>query len=360
MNHPKEKDRLSVIESLSKGFQIVSRHWWLILIPILLDAFLWLGPQASIQNIVTETMETLDAELADMPTQDMGEWFLTLRDALQEAAARYNTFSMLRVAMLGVPSLIIWGGAYLSSPSIYESLWVSFLRVTEMPDLLVSVSEAEFRNAPVWQVPSQGSWLLVSIGLTLVGVTIGCIYMTVMAQSLNSATESWAFWPRAWRLGRRFVLYWILRALVLLILGIPFGLTFALLMALNTGLALLFTSIAMGMATWLSFYGSFVIAAMVVNDAGVWRAILNSVNVVLRNFWSTLWLFVLINLIGGGLTLLWQQLSRGSWWTWIAIVGNAYISTSLIAASLLFYQDRYTSWQRALTELLAKQSKRMA
>ena len=110
---------MGVIESLSKGFQIVTRHWWLILIPVLLDAFLWLGPQASIQSIVYETMETLDAELADVPAEDMGDWFLTFRDALQEAAARYNTFSMLRVAMLGVPSLIIWGGAHLSSPSMY-------------------------------------------------------------------------------------------------------------------------------------------------------------------------------------------------------------------------------------------------
>jgi hypothetical protein len=99
---------------------------------------------------------------------------------------------------------------------------------------------------------------------------------------------------------------------------------------------------------------------MVVNDASVWRAVLNSINVVLRNFWSTLWLFVLINLIGGGLTILWQQFSRGSLLTWVAIVGNAYISSSLIVASMLFYQDRYASWQQALTEHLVRQSKRMA
>jgi hypothetical protein len=264
---------------------------------------------------------------------------------------------MLRVAMLGVPSLIIWGGARLGSPSIYESLWVSFLRVTNMPDLLISVPDADFVNTPVWQIRGQGNWLLTSLGLTSLGILLGCIYMTIVAQSLHTSEESWAFWPRAWRLGKRFVLFWILRALILVILGIPFTLVFALLIALNTGLALLFTSIALGMATWLSFYGTFVIAAIVVNDASVWRAVLNSVNVVLRNFWSTLWLFILINLIGGGLTLLWQELSRGSWWTWLAILGNAYISTSLIAASLLFYQDRYTSWQQALTELLAKQGK---
>jgi hypothetical protein len=330
------------------------------LIPILLDAFLWLGPRASIQDLVGETLETLEAELGGIPTEDMGDWFSSFRDVLQSAADRYNTFSLLRVAMLGVPSLMVWGGAQLSSPTIYESLWVSFLRMTNMPDLLLSVSEAEFVSMPVYQIQDQGGWLLISLGLTIAGVVIGCTYLTIVAQSLGHPEEPWALWPRVWRLGRRFMLLWILRALILFILGVPFALVFALLMALNVGLAILFASISIGLATWLSFYACFAVAAMVVNDTSVLRAILNSVNVVLRNFWPTLWLFILINLIGGGLTLLWQQLSSGSWWTWIAIVGNAYISTSLIVASFLFYQDRYASWQEALTKLMARQSERMA
>ncbi len=65
-------------------------------------------------------------------------------------------------------------------------------------------------------------------------------------------------------------------------------------------------------------------------------------------------------LLGGGMTLLWQRLSQGTWWTWIAIVGNAYIGTSLVTASLLFYQDRYTRWQEALAELLATQREQAA
>jgi hypothetical protein len=125
---------------------------------------------------------------------------------------------------------------------------------------------------------------------------------------------------------------------------------------LSPELALLFASIALGLATWLSFYGTFVLTAMIVNDAPVLRAIWNSIGVVLRNFWPTLWLFILINLIGGGLTILWQQVSHGVW-TGLAIIANAYVGTSLIAASLLFYQDRYMRWQEAVAELLAKQGK---
>jgi hypothetical protein len=139
-------------------------------------------------------------------------------------------------------------------------------------------------------------------------------------------------------------------------LGIPFIFAMALISMLSPQLALLFASITLGLATWLSFYGTFILASMVVNDARVPRAIWNSIGVVLRNFWPTLWLFILINLIGGGMTILWQQISHRAW-TGLAIVGNAYIGTSLIAASLLFYQDRYGRWQEALAEPLAKQEK---
>jgi hypothetical protein len=215
----------------------------------------------------------------------------------------------------------------------------------------------------VWQVQSEGIWLLLILGFSLLGTAIGCTYLASLTPDHKSIDDKAAlkrpsFWARAGKLIVRFVLFWLLRTVVLVLLGIPFVFALALLSMISGQLALLFASITIGLATWLSFYGTFILAAMVVNDAPVLRAIWNSVGVVLRNFWSALWLFVLINLIGGGLTILWQQVSHGAW-TGLAIIGNAYVGTSLIAASLLFYQDRYTRWQEALAELLAKQGKQV-
>jgi hypothetical protein len=226
----------------------------------------------------------------------------------------------------------------------------------DMPDLLLSVPRATFAFPTVWQVQGQGAWLLLALGLSVLGIAIGSVYLTALWPESEHAPKPPSFWGRVGKLGVRFVLFWLLRALVLALLGVPFIFALALLSLLSPELAMLFASITIGLATWLSFYGTFVLAAMVVNDAPVLRALWNSIGVVLRNFWATLWLFILINLIGGGLTILWQQISRGAW-TGLAIVGNAYVGTSLIAASLLFYQDRYARWQEALAELLAKQGK---
>jgi hypothetical protein len=268
----------------------------------------------------------------------------------------YNALSGLRVGMLGVPSLLIWGGARLGSPSAYEGLWVSFLRTIDMSDLLATIPRAGFAQAAVWEIRGEGTWLLLMLGLWLLGTAIGSTYLALLWQGTQPDLVRPPFWSRAGKLGVRFVLFWLLRAVVFAMLGIPFFLVTALIGVISPQLALLFVSIVLGLAAWLSFYGTFILSSMVVNDAPVLRAIWNSVGVVLRNFWPTLWLFILINLIGGGLTILWQQVSHGAW-TGLAIVANAYVGTSLIAASLLFYQDRYVRWQQAVADLLAKQGK---
>ena len=45
-----------VIETLSNGYGVVNRHPWILLLPILLDLFLWLGPQVSVAQLVSRTL----------------------------------------------------------------------------------------------------------------------------------------------------------------------------------------------------------------------------------------------------------------------------------------------------------------
>jgi len=360
-NTPPERSiDLSVIDSLGKGFEVVARRWWLILIPVLLDTFLWLGPKAAVEDLVQETVTALRTELADLPAEGAGNWSEILDVLEQDVVPRYNAFTALRVGTLGIPSLITWGGARLGSPSAYEALWVSLLGILDMPELLVAVSDADFIRPLVWQIGNELTWLLLALSLTAIGIAVGSAYLTAISRSVSEDESPLPFWQHALRLGANVVLFWVLRAIVLVVLGVPFFLLTWALSLISPGLALLFGTVVLGLATWASFYAIFTIAALAVNRATLLQALWNSFSVVLRSFWPTLWLFVLINLIGGGLTILWQQLSTGSWWTWLAIVGNAYVGTSLVAASLLFYQDRYTRWRRAIAELLSRQGQRAA
>ena len=347
---------MSIIDSLTEGFKRVYRHWWVLLIPILLDAFLWIGPRASIEYLMEETVQTLKTDSGDFgASEEMVEVWSVIDATLTEVIPHYNSFSTLRVSALGVPSLLVWGGARFGVPSRYEVLWVFFLLGIDMDEMLISVTEATFVDSSVWQLPNGVAWLLSALALTVVGILIGSVYMTSISYSLD---QTGAFWPRLLRFGIRFALFGVLRIVMGIVMGIPVWIVTLALGALNPSLAYLFSTIVLGLLAWLSFYGIFFIAALAVNNASLWRAIWNSFNIVMRNFWPTLGLFLLINLIGGGLTILWQQLSTGSWLTLVGIVGNAYVGTSLVTASLVFYLDRYARWQELVAELL-RQSKQL-
>ena len=345
---------MGIIDCLSKGFRAVNKHWWVLLVPILLDTFLWLGPHASVEHILQNPIQILQDEVAALPSEVSPELMDAFRALLEDVARDLNLFSSLRVGTLGVPSLFAWGATTLSSPSAYETLWVRFLQITNMPDMLLSVPDTGLISVLVWQVPNVGIWLLLTLFFSLGGILVGSAYLSLVSSALSSAEEPAPFWPRTLRLSGHILLFWALRIAAILVAGIPFLVVFVILSSLSSGLAILFTTIVMGLVTWLSFYAIFFVSAMVVNGASVLRALWNSFNVVMRNFWSTLWLFLLINLIGGGLTILWTQLTNGSWPTLISILGNAYVGSGLVSASLIFYQDRYARWQEVINELRAK------
>lgn len=354
---------MGIIDALGRGFQKVNRHWWLLLVPVLLDLFLWVGPHASIQQLVDRALHSLEVDLPEVQTVDgiEGQGWDSVRALAEQVVPGYNSFSSLRVGSLGVPSLAAWGGARLGAPSSYEIMWVAFALMVDMPQLMVSLRDASFVTPLVWQMPNEMVWLLTALGLTVVGIVIGSFYMAALSRALDVGEDEppEGLWSRTLRFASRYGTFWLLRLGLLVAIGLPVLLLTMALAALSPGLASLFTTVVLGLVTWASFYGIFFVPALAVNEVSIWRAIWNSFNVVLRNFWPTLGLFLLINLIGGGLTILWQQFSHGSWLTVVGIVGNAYVGTGLIAASLLFYRDRYTRWQELVAELM-RRSKRMA
>ncbi|MBN1933321.1 MAG: hypothetical protein JW934_01585 [Anaerolineae bacterium] len=351
---------MSIIDALSQGFSTIHRRWWVLLIPVLVDLFLWLGPQAAIAHIVSDVSDVLiDSDLLAQAGQSDPELVEMIRTTLDGVGKNYNLFSSLRVRMLGMPSLLVWGGAGYHLPSVYEVFWIYFLQMIDIPELAISVSQATFVNHPVWQIGSQAILLGMTLLVSSIGVAVGAIYLTWISPEIDKTADPPSFWSRVTQLSGRVLLFWLLRVIALILLGLPFFLFLGLLSMFSANLAIIVGISGMGALTWLSFYGIFFVTSMVVNHTTIWQALWNSLNVVLRNFWPTLGLFVLINLIGGGLTILWQQLSKGAWLTLIGILGNAYVGSSLLAGSLIFYRDRYDRWRERVAQILADTRKEL-
>ena len=89
------------------------------------------------------------------------------------------------------------------------------------------------------------------------------------------------------------------------------------------------------------FYLYFVTAALIMDNATLPAAMLRSLRLVRENFWATLGLILLTNLITLGIALLLLQMAAlAPWAGLVAIALNAYIGTGLSMALLVFYRTR--------------------
>ena len=59
--HEQEKSTTlpGIFATISAGFDLTARHLWLLLLPVILDIFYWLGPRLRFQNLITQLTEQM-------------------------------------------------------------------------------------------------------------------------------------------------------------------------------------------------------------------------------------------------------------------------------------------------------------
>ena len=321
---------MGIIDSLASGFGIVSRRLWLILIPVLLDVYLWLGPRVSIEPLFKRLEPLLNPQAALALSKSDAQLMDASREAFMQMGKSFNLLSMLVNSLLGVPSLVV-----------------------------ISPSDINTSQIPTIQISS--GW--VAFGLTLllsvVSVLIAVAYLTLIARVVSDVGLNLG------QIARQIVVVWgrvLLLALILLLLSVVFVLPVSVLSALLAFISQSLAFLAIGLFSLVAFwviilvmiYLVFCVDSMLINDAGIRVAMRNSVVIVRRNFWPTIGLIVLVNVIGAGLSLVWQRLTFAPWAVVVGILGNAYVGSGLVASVLVFYRDRYLKWQKDLVDIAAK------
>lgn len=306
---------MEVIDTLTEGFNLISKRIWLILLPIVLDLALWLGPQLSLVALLQQQ----NPDLTNAPP-DLAKLMRSVEQMRQSAlvvAEKFNLFSVLTLfapQTLGVPSLMSKG---LPETSLLKSHWI----------------------IPVGSDLAFYGWMFL---LLLAGTLIGCVYWGLIAQQVRDGhTDLRSLWRRAVVWWGKLVLLILALVVISLILLLPTMLAVGFLAVLNQEIAFIAMGLMMALALWvvtlIFLYGFFFTAAFIIDDQGIWVAIRNSIQLVHRKFWHTLGLIVLVQVITAGLTIIWRGLTGYSWGTFVGIVGNAYAGSALVAASLIFY-----------------------
>lgn len=290
------RERVGVIDIIAAGFTSAAKQWWAMSIPIVLDLYLWLGPRLSPQPFIKQI-------LSKMP----------LPEGSQVLLGGMNLFSLLSSSLLRVPST---GGAETAAPAFVQP---AVLVVDDGLSLL--------------------GWVLL---LFSSGLFLGSLYLVLLAQPLmpmggrGRLRQAGALWLRA------ICLVFFLFAGAIIV-GLPATLTITLASLISPLLAQAVSLASLAFLIGIAFYLFFTIEAMVISEVGPLRAAWNSITVVRRNPWSAVGFIILINIIGLGLLRVWRSLGGTAWGEVLAILGNAFVGSGLVASSLLYYRDRYNA-----------------
>ena len=318
-----EKNKFSppqLIPTILAGFNVVANNIGLILFPLGLDLLIWFGPQFKLEKL----LKPIYAQAFDLLIANNNEEFRQILQSTQiemEAILnRINLTSALSTFPIGIPSLLSGQGIEntpLGSPTIFE-------------------------------LPSFGLIFLLTILFIFLGLLLGSIYLSTIAQIIYTEKLTIDLGVLINKMIKGVALSIIL-VLIVIILVIPVLFIISLFSLFSPLLSQIILLISTFILIWLLIPLAFSPHGIFAKNLGVLQSILQSVKIV-RSYLPGTGMFLLAAiLIAQGLDLLWIAAPPNSWLTLIGIIGHAFIYTALISASFIYYQ-KSNEWAQELLE----------
>lgn len=299
-----------IFDTIALGMSVVLAQPLLLLVPVVVDAYLWLGARLSPRALTDALGRWLE--------RTGGEDGRQLGDRLRDLG---ESSDMTGLLSLFVPSVLSW------------------------------VDRSEI--ADVWGgtvVRPSGPWVVL-IGIALLGVSLalGVLFRVPLAFDVRGVR------PTVGRIARAAAVAWVrylgflllVAALVALVLG-PAVVLSGLLLLVGINIVPLLTLVIVVPALWAMIFLYFAPDAIVVNEVGPIRAGYLSFNVVRRNFWPSVGFIVVVFVISVGLPLVWARFLDNAPGVLLALLGNAFIATGLALAQMRFFYDRLSRWRADL------------
>lgn len=299
-----------LLPTLIKGFNTVAGQVHLILLPVLVDLFLWLGPKLRVHDLLVPMMNSITANMLRLAPADMLETVRTATAIYTEMLEHLNLFAAIRTIPVGVPSLMARLGE-ITSP--LQLSWVF-----ETPSLRLGIAAIG--------------------GLLMLGFFLGTIYFNSLARfsQLEPANFNW---KKLFSQYAQTLVFFLILVGLLIAVSIPMLILISVLSLISAGLAQFFLMLIVFLALWLVLPLVFSPHGIFALDQKVVPSMLLSLRMV-RFFLPGTSLFILFSiLISEGLNMVWTLPGTDSWLMVLGISGHAFIVTALLAASFLYYRD---------------------
>lgn len=318
----------SIFAVLRAGFDAVSNRVGIILFPVSVDLFIWLGPHIGIKKIILDFIDRL-SQTPGWEGSPSSELFEANFDILTQLSGRINLMGLLRSYPVGIPSLM--AGIQPIETPIYEPL--------------------------LWAANSIGSILLIGIFIMFIGLAAGTVYYLFVSHLV--LYESVDFREAIRDLPRAFfqVIIFLLVILgLMIIVSFPASciLSIIALSGLSLGQFVIFLFI--GILLWMIFPILLTPQIIIMQKKNAFSALKNSMSITRMTLPTTGMLFAIIFLISEGLDILWRIPEESSWLTLLGILGHAFVTTSLLASTFFYYRDAERWTQSVFRKVLLSSS----
>jgi hypothetical protein len=179
-------------------------------------------------------------------------------------------------------------------------------------------------------------WLL----LALCGLLLGTFYFTLVSQAALQGQvnlgQAISQWPWLARQVFSLAIFWVV---LLLGLALPFICLLSVLLITGLNIGQLALLIFTGLAIWIFFPLAFSPHGIFTFRSRLWATILQSLQMTRATLPSTGLFLLAVLVLSQGLNMVWRLPRESSWFSLIGVIGHAFITTGLLAASFVYYRD---------------------
>ena len=316
----------NVITSLRAGFDAIANQIVIILIPIGIDLFLWLGPHLQVKTLLNNYLDRM-LTLTQASASQTGDLISTSIEMMRTFAMHFNLISLLRTIPVGIPSIM-----------------ASRLPVT------TPVGSPEFIDLtnPIIAI-------CLTIGLLVAGLIAGSFYYNLIVQVSFNSKLDFKKVIKNWIWSSVQIVSLVLALLIIfIIITIPSSCVISVITLIGMPLGQFALFIYFGVILWLAFPLLFSAHGVFMYHNNSLASVRRSIILTRMTLPTTSLFFLSILAISEGLDMLWRVPSENSWLTLVGVGGHAFITSALLAASFIYYRDADNWSQETLRSLKSR------
>jgi len=317
----------NVIKSIRNGFDAITKHLILLLFPVGLDLVLWFGPHLQIKSLIKGLIVEMN-NVSELMPADFGEVMEAGQEIWMVGAERINLLIGLRSLPVGI-----------------FSLFTGILPV-----------ENPLGTPMFWDVTNLNAAVLIVLLVFTVGLMLGGLYFSAVRQAALYDELKWRGifqdWPRVSLQSGILSLIWIIFFMGILVVG----------SCAATGITIFSVSLGQMVIILFGVISFWLIFPLIFSPHGIyskgqkaWKSLLSSIRLTNLTFLKTSLFILMALLLNQGLNMLWQVPPENSWLMLISVIGHAFVTTGMLSASFVYYQDM-NRWSEEIQSLSLPQS----